>query len=273
MPELPEVETYARDLAEVLPGRRLHGARLAWPRQAPLNTPDELGARLRGQAVLTVSRRGKYLVLVLSHDWLIIHLKMSGRLYLAGPGIEADPHAHVVFRLDGGGELRFRDPRKFGRVYLVDDPRTVLGELGVEPLAPTFTAARLSAIVAGRRRRLKPLLLDQTLVAGLGNIYVDESLWLARLHPLRLAGSLDPFEVRRLHRSIRRVLRAAVRARGSSLSAGGYRDLTGNPGEMQGTLAVYGRAGDACPRCGSAVRRLIVGGRSTHVCPTCQPGG
>lgn len=271
MPELPEVETYARDLAALLPGRRFTGARVDWPNQIPLNSPASLDAGIRGQTVTSVSRRGKYLVLRLSRDTLLVHLKMSGRLQLAPAADPPNPHAHIVFGMDRGDELRFHDPRKFGRIYLLADPAPLLGPLGPEPLDEALTPAAFRARLAGRRGRLKPLLLDQTFIAGLGNIYVDESLWAARLHPLRTADSLEPGEIDRLYRAIREVLVRAIEARGTSFSAAGYRDLTGNPGEMQGTLAVFRRTGAPCPACGAAIARLTVGQRSTHVCPRCQP--
>jgi formamidopyrimidine-DNA glycosylase len=271
MPELPEVETYARDLDHALRGRVLQGAWVGWAAQAPCNRPAALGGEVAGRTVLSVSRRGKYLVMELDRGWLIIHLKMSGRLVVEPSDEPARRHAHVIFRLDGGDELRFLDPRKFGRVYLVDDPAGVLGRLGPEPLGCELTAEAFSLRLTGRRRRLKPLLLDQEFLAGLGNIYVDESLWAARLHPLRPAASLGEAEARGLHAAIRDVLRLAIAARGTSLGDGSYRDLTGNPGEMQGSLAVYGRAGAKCLRCGGPIERITVGGRGTHLCPRCQP--
>lgn len=270
MPELPEVETYARDLAEVLPGRTFTGARVGWPNQLPRNAPEELGPRIAGQRVEAVDRRGKYLRLRLSQDWLLVHLKMSGRLIVAPVNSPSDPHAHLVFGMDRGDELRFRDPRKFGRVYLLADPAPVLGSLGPEPLDPAFDRACFRERIAGRRGRLKPLLLDQRFVAGLGNIYVDEALWTARLHPLRSADTLDEAEIDALHDAIREVLARGVALRGSSLSEAGYRDLTGNMGEMQGTLAVFRRTGEPCPRCGALIERSLVGTRGTHTCPRCQ---
>jgi len=270
MPELPEVETYARDLAQVLVGRTLLGARVEWPNQLPRNTPGALGARVAGQAVRSVARRGKYLVVRLSDDWLIVHLKMSGRLQVVPAAAPANPHAHVVFTLDEGDELRFHDPRKFGRVYVLADPDPILGPLGPEPLDAAFDVPTLRQRLGGRRARLKPLLLDQTVIAGMGNIYVDEALWTAGLHPLRTADSLAEEEVERLHQAIVSVLARGVALRGTSLSAAGYRDLTGNLGEMQGALAVFRRTGEPCPRCGAVIERLVVGTRGTHVCPRCQ---
>lgn len=270
MPELPEVETYARDLAAALPGRTLVGARVGWPNQTPMNPPESLDARIRGQRIEAVGRRGKYLVIRLDADHLLVHLKMSGRLIIVRRAEPADPHAHVVFSLKGGDELRFRDPRKFGRVYLLADPSPILGRLGPEPLDAEFTARALRERLSGRRGRLKPLLLDQAFIAGMGNIYVDESLWAAEIHPMRTADSLTPAEMDRLHAAIQETLSRAVRLRGSSLSDAGYRDLTGNPGEMQGTLNIFQRSGEACPRCGSVIERLVVSQRGTHVCGRCQ---
>ena len=271
MPELPEVETYAIDLSDALVGRAIAGATVDWPRQLPLNSPAELSRRVAGQTVRSVGRRGKYLAIRLSTDWLFVHLKMSGRLQVCDATERSNPHAHVVFALEDGDELRFVNPRKFGRVYLVADPDDVVGHLGPEPLSNVFTPAALWGGLRRRRARLKPLLLDQTFVAGLGNIYVDESLWCAQLHPLRTTDTLQESDADRLHVCIRDVLTRAIQARGSSLSRGGYRDLTGNMGEMQDTLAVYGRTGHPCTRCGTHIERLVVSCRGTHVCPVCQP--
>jgi formamidopyrimidine-DNA glycosylase len=270
VPELPEVETYASDLAGVLVGRKLLGASADWPRQLPLNTPDELSRRVAGQTVVSVSRRGKLLAIRLSTDWLFVHLKMSGRLQVCPASTQPDPWAHVVFQLRGGDELRFVNPRKFGRVYLTHDPDVVVGDLGPEPLSDAFTVDAFRARLRSRRGRLKPLLLDQRFVAGLGNIYTDESLWGASLHPERPANTLTEDDARRLHASIRGVLTRAIEARGTSLSDAGYRDLTGNMGEMQGSLAVYGRAGLPCHRCDTTIERIVVSGRGTHLCTACQ---
>ncbi len=270
MPELPEVETYARDLSGRLTGRRFTGARVDWPRQLPRNTPEELDRRIRGQRVEAVGRRGKYIVMDLSEDRLLVHLKMSGRLQIAPASAPDNPHAHVVLGMDEGEELRFHDPRKFGRVYLLADASPLLGDLGPEPLDPGFDVELFRERLAGRRGRLKPLLLDQRFLAGLGNIYVDESLWQARLHPLRSADSLSAAEQAALHAAIVDVLGRAVEARGTSFSEAGYRDLTGNMGEMQGSLQVFRRQGEPCPACGTPIERMTVGQRGTHICPHCQ---
>ncbi len=260
-----------RDLANPMAGRVFCGATVGWPKQLPLNTPKELRERLQGQSVRSVTRRGKYIVFELCRDYLLVHLKMSGRLQLVPATMPPNSHAHVVFQLVGGDELRFHNPRKFGRVFLLADPAPILSKLGPEPLDEKFTIELFGTLIAGRRGRVKPLLLNQTFVAGLGNIYTDESLWKARIHPLRTADTLSLSETEALHGAIRTVLARAVRLRGTTLTEGGYRDLTGNRGEMQGTLSVYGRTGEACPRCGAEVVRLVVGGRGTHVCLGCQP--
>jgi formamidopyrimidine-DNA glycosylase len=270
VPELPEVETFRADLERVLVGRTFTGAHADWPRQLPRNEPRELDERIRGQRVERIGRHGKILHLDLTHDALLIHLKMSGRLLIVRAREPADKHAHVVFGLDGGDELRFHDPRKFGRVWLLSDPIAVLGALGPDALDPELTAGAFKARIRARRGRLKPLLLDQTFVAGIGNIYADEALWLARLHPLRAAGGLSDREIGRLYRAIRSVLETGVLARGATITTGGYRDLGGAEGGMAAQLKVFRRTGLACPRCGSKVARTVVGARSTHFCPRCQ---
>lgn len=264
MPELPEVETYAADLRERLRGRTVRGAHVYWGRCVP--TGDSLlGPRLAGQTVEDVRRRGKYIVFDLSDDTLLVHLKMSGRLDVVAAHTPADPYARVVFELDNGEEMRFHDPRKFGRVYLVADAEGVTGSLGPEPLTPDFTAAALAALLAGRRGRLKPLLLDQTFLAGLGNIYTDEALHRAGLHPLRHADTLTLDDVARLHAAIREALAQGVANRGTNL------DWAYTEGTNQNALRVFHRHGQPCPTCGTVIERIVVGGRGTHFCPVCQP--
>ncbi len=271
MPELPEVENYKRDLAELLVGRPFTGVHVDWPNQIEVPAVAELKRRLPGQIVTAVSRRGKFLQIHMSQgDTLLIHLRMSGRLYVEPASTPRDPHVHVAFELDSDDELRFYDPRKFGRVYLVDDPVTVVGELGPEPLEADFTVERFAELLAGRRGRIKPLLLNQQFLAGLGNIYTDEALYAAGLHPLRTADTLDPDEIARLHQAIRSTLRRAIGHRGTSFSWV-YRDAYGEPGSFQEQLQVYGREGEPCPRCGTPIERIIVGQRGTHLCPNCQP--
>ncbi len=264
MPELPEVETYSAQLRDKVCGRTFRGARVAWQRSVP--TGDTLlGPHLAGQTILDVRRRGKYIIFELTDDTLLVHLKMSGRLDVVPADTPADPYARVVFELDNGEEMRFHDPRKFGRVYLVADVAQVTGPLGPEPLTPEFTAETLAARLAGRRGRLKPLLLDQTFLAGLGNIYTDEALHRAGLHPLRHADTLTTDDIAQLHAAIREVLMQGVANRGTNL------DWAYTQGTNQNALRVFHRHGQPCLTCGTFIERIVLGQRGTHFCPRCQP--
>ncbi|MFQ5593182.1 MAG: DNA-formamidopyrimidine glycosylase [Anaerolineae bacterium] len=266
MPELPEVENYKRDLNQILAGRRITAVHVGWPNQVGAPSVDELARRLTDQIIESVGRRGKYLLFRLSSgDTLLIHLKMSGRLHIKPASSPPDPHTHVVFMLAGGDELRFHDPRKFGRVYLVGSPDDVLDKLGPEPLDKDFTVEQFTALLTNRRGRLKPLLLNQAFLAGLGNIYADEVLHVAGLHPLRTADTLTSDEVERLHLAIQSTLRQAIQHQGTSF------DQVYPPGTYQEFLQVYGRVGEPCRRCGTPIERIVVGQRGTHVCSKCQP--
>jgi formamidopyrimidine-DNA glycosylase len=271
MPELPEVETVARDLRQAgLVGRRITGVSVAWERTIDRPALNAFAARLQDQQVTAVSRRAKYLILHLSSgDALLIHLRMTGHLDIVPAATEVPTHTRVIFDLDDGTQLRFRDTRKFGRLYLVSDPREVLGKLGPEPIDQDFTAADLQALLAHRQRQIKPLLLDQTIIAGLGNIYVDEALWQARIHPERLAATLGPAEIEALWQAMRAVLNQAIGNEGTTFST--YASLGGKPGQNQTTLKAYARTGQPCYECGTPIVRLIIGQRSTHICPHCQP--
>lgn len=271
MPELPEVETIAREL-QVVVGRRIIGVEVRWARTVAAPDAAVFVRRLQGQRIRTVGRRGKWLVLQLDGgEYLLIHLRMSGQIVLgqeAGAG--AVSAVRVVLALDDGQRLWFSDPRKFGRMVLTADPAGVLNGLGPEPLEEGFTPQRLGGLLAGRRARLKPLLMDQHFLAGLGNIYTDEILWRARLHPLQSANTLSDQEVVRLHQAIREVLMEAIAGRGSTLQDGRYVGPDGLPGDFASRLVVYQRDGKPCPRCGTPIERMIVGGRGTHFCPGCQ---
>jgi formamidopyrimidine-DNA glycosylase len=223
--------------------------------------------------VVDVARRGKFITMQLgTGQTLLTHLRMTGKLLILSPDVDplADPHVRVCFQLDDGRWLVFSDTRKFGRMYLVDDPLEVLGKLGPEPLSDAFNPTRLTELFAGRTGRIKPLLLNQSFLAGLGNIYADEALWRARIHPLRGAATLTSDEVARLHDGIVSVLREAIADGGTSLRDNQYRQPDGEAGAYQDLLAIYGRAGRNCPRCGATVERLVVGQRGTHICPRCQ---
>jgi formamidopyrimidine-DNA glycosylase len=271
MPELPEVETIARGLRSSLEGRTIRAVTVDWPRTVAQPSLDEFKAGIAGRRVESVGRRGKYVVIALDGGCLLIHLKMSGRLRIVTAGEPVDNHTHTVFHLDGDQELRFQDVRKFGRVHLVEKPAQVTAALGPEPLDDDFSLVLFRGLLERRSGRLKSLLMNQEFLAGLGNIYADEALHAARLHPLRKADSLSPQEQARLHSSIRRVLGRAVAGRGTTLDDGGYRDAEGRAGAYQEELAVYRRTEEPCRTCGTPIERTIIGGRSSHFCPRCQP--
>lgn len=240
----------------------------------PNADPGEVCAALCGQTVEAVKRRGKYVILSFaSGGALVIHRKMSGNLVLQSPDSLRERHTHLVLTFDDGCELHFVDPRKFGRIYYFPNgealERFTATRLGPEPL-DDLTPTRLAALLGSRRRRLKALLLDQSFIAGLGNLYADEALWLARLHPERPGNSLSRAETARLAGAIRDVLQSAIDRRGTSLSD--YVDATGEPGENQAYLLVYGRAGHPCQRCGTRIERRLMVQRGTWFCPRCQRG-
>ena len=270
MPELPEVEMVVRGLRDDVIGRRLGGAEVDWPPQLGDVDPEHFSARLSGQQIESLARRGKYIVFTLSDDVLIIHLRMTGRLYIANPEdfSDADRWLRVRFPLDDGRELRFSDLRKLGRLYLVADSDEVLGGLGPEPLEDAFTPEVFRERLANRSGVLKPLLLNQSFVAGVGNIYADEALWRARIDPRRRANTLEPDEINRLYEAIRAALAAGVNHEGASFSW--YRKPDGTAGEFQNHFNAYNRAGDPCPRCGTPISKIWLAQRGTHFCPECQ---
>lgn len=270
MPELPEVETVARGLQSSLVDRIITGVQVDWPRSIASSSPGEFAERLVGRRVRTVGRRGKYVIIGLDEGYLLIHLKMSGRLRVVPVDEPADKHVHVTFGLENGMELRFQDVRKFGRVYLVGDVSQITSDLGPEPLSDELTLELFREILGHRSGRLKSLLLNQEFLAGLGNIYADEALFAARLHPLRKADTLTPAEQENLYHAIRTVLCRAVASRGTTLTDGGYTDTEGQSGAYQDQIAVYGQTGTPCPRCQTLVERIVLGGRSSHYCPSCQ---
>ena len=289
MPELPEVETIARDLRSLVTGARIVGASSNWPPTLRSHEPEAFAAGVAGRPIEGVGRRGKQLLVWLGPASrategaaaepavLTIHLKMTGQLFVVAAGTPSDRHVHVLLALADGRELRFRDMRKFGRMGLyrrdAETGEPVEGEAvgvlatGAEPLSDDFTARRFAELLFRRRGRLKTLLMNQDFLAGVGNIYADEALWRSRLHPLRDAHSLRPDDIRRLHRALREVLAEAVERRGSSVD-----DYTAPEGDgsMQEHLQVYQRAGESCERCSRPIRRIVVGGRSTHFCSWCQ---
>ncbi len=274
MPELPEVETIARKLRPLMLGRAITGVDVLWERTIDRPAPATFCQRLTGARVTEVGRRGKFLVFTLDRGltWLV-HLRMSGKFEHRPPAAGPGEHRHLRARLalDDGAWLLFINQRKFGRFYLVEDAQEVVGQLGIEPLAPEFTAAWLAEALRGRRGEIKRLLLDQHVIAGLGNIYASEALWQARIHPQRVAGSLTEAEMTRLQRAIVECLRAALDHGGTSLADQQYVYPDGNLGQYQEYLRIYDRAAEQCPRCGYTVARIVQGQRSTFFCPVCQP--
>lgn len=273
MPELPEVETVVRGLRAPLIGRTVQHMWYDWGRT--IHSPDapEFAARIAGQTFHAVNRRAKYILCELDTDILVVHLKMTGRLYVSPDAVqnEADRWVHFGLQLDGGQQLRFSDSRKFGRVYLTDDVAKITGALGPEPLADDFTLDVLQARIGGRHRQIKALLLDQTFVAGIGNIYADEALFRAGIHPLRSADALTDVEIARLHQSIRAALQAGVDYEGASISW--YRKPDGTRGKSQNHFYVYGREAQPCLTCGHPIEKIRVTQRGTHFCPVCQVKG
>ncbi|HEX8992562.1 MAG TPA: bifunctional DNA-formamidopyrimidine glycosylase/DNA-(apurinic or apyrimidinic site) lyase [Anaerolineales bacterium] len=276
MPELPEVETIARSLRPELVGMTILEAEVFWPRTIALPSVRRFKQEIRGQVIREVGRRAKFLRLVLTDYELLIHLRMTGDLALTRGLIVPAKHDRLILTLRAPRTTRhpararrdyslaFNDARKFGRVWLTANPEEITGRLGPEPLGDDFTPQWLSEALRNRHRQLKPLLLDQTFLAGLGNIYTDESLHRARLHPLALSDSLSARKAERLHAAIRLTLEEGIRRNGASF------DWVYRGGDFQNYFRVYDREGKPCPVCGTPIRRLVVGQRSTHICPHCQ---
>lgn len=273
MPELPEVETIVRDLGARLTGLMVERAEVLLPKVVAAPAPEEFARLIAGQKILGLSRRGKYILIELSGGWvLILHLRMTGQLVYTTVLEPFPKHTHLVLHLDQG-VLRFTDLRQFGRASLVParEVRRVPGlrELGVEPLGAEFVKEDFIRKLARSRRMIKPLLLDQTFLTGLGNIYTDEALHRAGIHPERRAADLDTREAGTLYQAIREVLAEGVAFRGTSVQH--YVDGSGQRGRFQEILRVYGKKGVPCPVCGVPIERIRCGGRGTHYCPECQP--
>jgi formamidopyrimidine-DNA glycosylase len=273
MPELPEVETIRQQLEPHLVGRRFDRVEILDRRLVRPFEPVAVAAELEDEEVSALERRGKYLIVRFeSGRALLIHLRMTGSLRHAAKGTLADdPHRRAVVNLDDGSDVAYRDVRRFGTWQLLEPGELepyLEQRLGVEPLERTFTARRLAERLEGRRAPTKAALLDQRTVAGLGNIYVDEALWRAQVHPLRPAGTLGAEELTRLTRSIRDALRAGVKRQGASLRD--YSTPDGGRGRMQDRFRVYGREGRPCQRCGTPIDKIRTAGRGTWYCPNCQ---
>jgi len=273
VPELPEVETVRRILAPALEGRTFAQVEIADSRLTRPLDPLEVAVELEGERVEAVDRRGKYLIVRFdSGRALLVHLRMTGSFLHAPRGeLPADPHRRAVVTLDDGSDVAYRDVRRFG-TWLLLEPGELAPYLdtrvGPEPLGPGYKAAHLAEKLAGRRAPVKAAILDQRTVAGVGNIYADEALWRARIHPLTPASALGPEEVKALHRGVRQALQLGIRRQGSTLRD--YRRPDGEPGSAQEEFRVYGRGGEPCERCGTPIDKIRVGGRGTWFCPSCQ---
>ena len=273
MPELPEVETIVADLRPHLVGRRIVSCDLRFPSIVRHPEPEAFIDAVAGMSIISARRRGKYILLDFGNDlMLVVHLGMTGQLRLVNPDTPIAKHTHAIFMLDDGRHLRYRDPRRFGRLLLGTEQSLVLSKklprLGPEPIDPEFAPEELYRRLRKRRSALKAFLLDQAALAGIGNIYADESLHRARLRPDRLAGSLSRKSATRLHESLRLSLLMAIENRGSSVDT--YRDAWGEIGGQQEKLLVYGRAGEPCFTCGRPLSLVRIAGRSSVFCRHCQ---
>ena len=267
MPELPEVETIKNDLLPHLKGRKFTGVIIHDTRPLQGITTDEFCHRLIGRKVLGVKRRGKYIMIKLDgEEYLIIHLRMTGSLLWDPVGDV--PFARMEFFMDNGGRLVFTDTRRFGIIHLTHHPEKIVGRLGIEPLSDDFTPTLLHKLLQGHTVPIKSALLRQELIAGIGNMYADEALFAARIHPQRPANSLTEAEIKRLHRAIITVLKQGIRNKGASIR--NYRTPDGEPGHAHEEFAVAHHAGEQCPCCGSKIERIVVSQRGTFFCPHCQ---
>ena len=273
MPELPEVETIRRGLISGSDGvpslvhQRITSVDLFWPKTVASPDPLQFIQGLQQREIVSLSRRGKFLLINLDHGTLIFHLRMSGDLRMQPAGEPTQKHDRLQLNFNSGWKLVFNDTRKFGRAWLTEDPQKVLSGIGPEPLDPDLTPDKFHAMLQVRSRQIKPLLMDQRFLAGLGNIYTDEALFSAGIHPLRRSDTLTQPEAERLLAAIREVLQQGILAKGASI------DWVYRGGDFQNHFQVYKRTGSPCPRCGTPIQRIVVGQRSTHFCPVCQPLG
>jgi formamidopyrimidine-DNA glycosylase len=264
MPELPEVETIIRALRPALLGKTILDADLYWKRTLVSPSVAKFRNLIRGQQIQDILRRAKFIQIKITHFHLILHLRMSGDLLFVLGGYQPAKHDRLILKLTDDSVLVFSDPRKFGRVWLVNDPSGIFQNLGPEPLSDEFTPAWLYGALHKRHRLLKPLLLDQSFLAGLGNIYTDEALHMARLHPLTNSVMVTTEEAETLWMAIQKVLQEGIRRNGASI------DWVYRGGEYQNHFRVYGRQGENCPVCGTIIERILVSQRGTHFCPKCQ---
>ena len=274
MPELPEVHTIVQDLKQAgLIGCQVKDVKVYWQKTIGSRSSEDFRHLLCHQTITDLTRRGKHILMTLSGGYfLCIHLRMTGRLLLKDNLTFENPYVRIRVDLDKGKSLYFHDTRKFGRWHLVKNPQQIVGKLGPEPLSEDFTFDSFSNMIVLRNRALKSLLLDQNFIAGLGNIYVDEALWEAKLHPLQCANLLTASQIKELYKSIRYVLNRGIESQGTTLGKGktNYYRLDGTRGEHQNLLSVFRRTGQACLRCDHKIEQIVVAQRSTHICPNCQ---
>jgi formamidopyrimidine-DNA glycosylase len=276
MPELPEVATIIRRLRDgtpdhrPLPGQTIQAVKITWDRIIAHPSPALFTENLVGKTIIDARRRGKYLHFPLSEGHLIAHLRMSGDMRMEkhttaqGDPIPPQAYDRVIFTIEPPWRLVFSNIRKFGRMWFTNDPQSVFGGLGPEPLSEGLSAAKFFTLLQAHKRQIKPLLMDQNFIAGLGNIYTDESLFRAKLHPLRKSDSLSKAESQRLYHAIRAVLKEGIQEFGASL------DWIYRGGQFQNTFRVYQQTGKPCPNCNTPIEKLTVGQRGTHICPACQ---
>ncbi|RFU70727.1 DNA-formamidopyrimidine glycosylase [Peribacillus saganii] len=274
MPELPEVETIRRTLEQLVVGKTIKEVAVFWPKIIKMpEQAEQFQDALKGQTIHAIGRRGKFLIFHLDAYAMVSHLRMEGKYGLHKKDEEYDKHTHVIFSFTDGTELRYRDVRKFGTMHLFSKGDELMNlplqHLGPEPLSDEFTVQHLMDRLARTNRKIKPVLLDQSVVVGIGNIYVDEALFRAGIHPERIASTLTEAEITRLHQEIIATLSEAVEKGGSTIRS--YVNSQGQIGMFQLELLVYGRKGETCNKCGTPLEKLVVGGRGTHICPACQP--
>lgn len=272
MPELPEVENVKNTLNQFLPGKKIKDVKIYWENIIKHPGTEEFVIKLKGQTFEKVYRRGKFLIFHLDEDSLVSHLRMEGKYGLYHSGDAKDKHTHVVFEFTDGTELRYRDVRKFGTMHLypkgTEESSVPLKTLGLEPLSDTLTAALMKKLFSNRKRNIKAVLLDQTILAGLGNIYVDEVLFQAGIHPETPANELSLNRLKKLKTAITEILSESVKHGGSTIRS--YTNSMGEEGGFQLKLFVYGRKNEACRLCGTEIERVVVAGRGTHICKSCQ---
>lgn len=273
MPELPEVETIKRDLENNIIGLTISDVILLMPKIVRIPSPQDFIKNLTGKTIKKIGRRGKYILIHLSEKLtLVIHLRMTGSLVYCSSETPPQKYTHAIFELSNGCKLFFSDMRQFGRMVLIDSRELCYlsgyKDLGVEPLSDTFTRDLLKKELKGRRKKIKPLLLDQTFIAGLGNIYADEALHLAGISPDKLASILTHREIAHLYEAIRKVLSNGIANRGTTFRD--YKDGMGKEGSNQDELKVYSREGKPCFNCGKPIIRIKLGGRSSYLCSECQ---